>query len=200
MTRWRQVIFALVCLAQIAVPASLIVKHEQTRSGGSLWRFQTAPVDPGDPFRGRYVQLAYAVDRTPVPLADPARQWIERGRRVYAELAAGPDGYARLVRIHEQRPQGVEYVDVFAQYVDTPERAAIATPEGAPPRAEPQAPVLYVRLPFDRYYLPEARAPEVEREYWDASRKAQGNTWAEVRVRDGHAVLVGLMLDGKPAL
>ena len=193
MSRWRQVAFALVCVAQVAVPASLIVKHEQTRATGSVWRFQTAPVDPSDPFRGRYVQLAFAVDRTPVPMADPARAWIDSESRVYAELAAGPDGYARLVRIHESRPQGdVEYIDVFAQHMHSPQ----ATADGAPP--EPLPPALFVRLPFDRYYLPEARAPEVERAYWDASRKAQANTWAEVRVRDGHAVLTGLVLDGKP--
>ncbi len=189
MSRWRQAAFALVCLAQLAVPASLIVKHEQTRTAGTVWKFQTAPVDPGDPFRGRYVQLAFAVDREPVPLADT--EWIwGQDRRVYAELAQGPDGYARLARIHAQRPAGVEYVDVFAQYLAPHEKPEDA---GRPP-------ALFVRMPFDRYYLPEARAPEVEREYWEASRKAQANTWAEVRVRDGHAVLVNLVLDGKPVL
>ena len=190
MTRWRQVAFALVCIAQVAVPASLVVKHERTRSAGTLWKFQTAPVDPGDPFRGRYVQLAYAVDREPVPLADPTRPWIDLNRRVYAELAAGPDGFARLVRVHEQRPVGVDYVDAFAQYMAPNEER----------KDPPPPPALFVRLPFDRYYLPEARAPEVEREYGQASRTAQANTYAEVRVLDGHAVLVNLVLDGKPAL
>jgi uncharacterized membrane-anchored protein len=191
----RQAGFALVCLAQLAVPVSLIVKHEQTRTSGTVWKFQTAPVDPGDPFRGRYVQLAFAVDRAAVPLANPG-SYAQYDQRMYAELEAGPDGFARLVRLHERRPAGVDYIDVFAQqmFIDETPRE----PGGEPP---PQGPAAnYVRVPFDRYYLPEARAPEVEREYWEASRKAQANTWAEVRVRDGHAVLVNLVLDGKPVL
>jgi uncharacterized membrane-anchored protein len=193
-SRWRQVAFALVCLAQIAVPASLIVKHEQTRTSGTVWKFQTAPVDPGDPFRGRYVQLAFAVDRAAVPLANPG-DYAQYNQRMYAELAAGPDGFARLVRLHERRPAGVDYIDVFVQQM-------FVEAQREPGREnEPQGPPAnYVRVPFDRYYLPEARAPEVEREYWEASRKAQANTWAEVRVRDGHAVLVNLVLDGKPVL
>jgi uncharacterized membrane-anchored protein len=192
-TRWRQAAFALVCLAQLAVPASLVAKHEQTRASGTAWRFQTAPVDPADPFRGRYVQLAFAVDREPVLMADPSYAWIEHGRRVYAELSTGPDGFARLVRVHERRPAGVEYIDAFVQHMHVD---AQRLPDGGAAPAGPPAVIL--RLPFDRYYLPEARAPEVEREYWDASRKAQANTWAEVRVRDGHAVLTALVLDGKP--
>jgi len=187
MTRGRQAVFALVCLAQLAVPGSLIVKHERTRTAGNVWRFQTAPVDPADPFRGRYVRLDFAVTREPVPLADPTLAWFEMNRRVYAELAVGKDGYAHLVKVHEARPAGADYIDVFAQYV-------------APPRENeaPRPPALFVRVPFDRYYLPEERAPEVEREYWEASRKARDRTYAEVRVRDGHAVLTRLVLDGKP--
>lgn len=195
MTRLGQAGFALVCLAQLAVPVSLIVKHEQTRTSGTVWKFQTAPVDPGDPFRGRYVQLAYAVDRVPVPLANPG-DFAQFNQRMYAELEAGPDGFARLVRLHGQRPAGVEYIDVFAQQMffdETPREPG----QGQAPQGPPAN---YVHVPFDRYYLPEARAPEVEREYGEASRKAQANTWAEVRVRDGHAVLVNLVLDGKPVL
>ena len=195
MSRLRQAGFALVCLVQIAVPASLIVKHEQTRTSGTVWKFQTAPVDPGDPFRGRYVQLAFAVDREAVPLADVG-EYAQYNQRMYAELAAGPDGFARLVRLHAQRPAGVDYIDVFAQQMFVEE-----TPREPGREQAPQGPAAnYVRVPFDRYYLPEARAPEVEREYWEASRKAQANTWAELRVRDGHAVLVNLVLDGKPVL
>jgi uncharacterized membrane-anchored protein len=193
MSRWRQIAFALVCFAQLAVPASLIAKHEQTRAAGTVWRFQTAPVDPADPFRGRYVQLAFAVDRESVPLADATYVWVDHGQRVYAELAAGPDGYARLVRVHDRRPAGVEYVDAFVQHMHVEVQRVR---DGSEP--PPGPPAVILRMPFDRYYLPEARAPEVERAYWDASRKAQANTWAEVRVRDGHAVLTGLVLDGKP--
>lgn len=181
----RLALFAAACLVQLAVPASLIAKHEQTRASGTPWKFQAAPVDPNDPFRGKYVQLRYAVEREPVPFAGESFAYMHYNQRAYAELGAGPDGYARLVKLYAGRPAGVEYIDVFTRHF----------PETQPGQRNA---AIFVQLPFDRYYLPEAQAPEVERAYFEASRKAQANTWAEVRVRDGHAVLVDLVLDGKP--
>lgn len=185
----RNALFGVLCLAQLAVPLSLVAQHELTRREGSPWRFQTAPVDPADPFRGRYVRLAFAAEREPVPMADEGLLYIASGERMYAELQAGADGFARLQRLHRQRPATGDYLDVFVREMDYREDR----PKGAPPAA-------YVRLPFDRYYLNEARAPEVEQAYAEASRSAQARTWTEVRVRQGHAALTSLVLDGKPVL
>ena len=187
MSALRSAALAAVCLVQLAVPVSLIAKHEQTRTSGTPYRFQTAPVDPNDPYRGRYVALRYAVEREPVPFADQGFIYMAHNRRVYAELGVGSDGFARLTKVHEQRPRGVDYIDVFTRHLAERKEGEQGLP-GA----------IYVQLPFDRYYLPEDVAPQVEREYFEASRKAQANTWAEVRVRDGHGALVALVLDGKP--
>ena len=186
--RIRYGLFALVCVAQIAVPASLVVKHEQTRAHGTLWKFQTAPVDPADPFRGRYVRLSFAAEREPVPMADNGLIYIAYDTRMYAELETGADGFARLMRLHKVRPVSGDYLDVFVRQMRLIEKKE---DKGLPPAAQ-------VRLPFDRYYLPEARAPEVEREYFEASRNAQANTYVEVRVHQGHAALVSLVLNGEP--
>jgi uncharacterized membrane-anchored protein len=59
---WRLLVFAVVGLAQLAVPASLIWKREQTLRHGSVWKFRTAPVDPVDAFRGRYVALEFEAE------------------------------------------------------------------------------------------------------------------------------------------
>lgn len=186
--RLRYALFALICIAQLAVPLSMVVQHERTRSSGSAWRFQTAPVDPNDPFRGRYVQLSFAATREPVPMADTSLLYVQSDTRMYAELGLDAKGFAQLRKLHQQRPTSGEYMDVFVEQMafrDGDDQAK------APPAAR-------VRLSFDRYYLPEAQAPIVERDYGEATRKAQDNTYAEVRVRDGHAALVNLVLDGKP--
>ena len=182
----RYALFGLLCAAQLALPLSLVVKHERTRSSGSPWRFQTAPVDPGDPFRGRYVRLSFVAERNAVPMANSGLLYIRDDTRMYAELAADDKGYARLVRLHEQRPASGEYLDVFVRHMEYKDE----------PGRTHSAPAAFVRLPFDRYYLPEALAPMVEQDYARASREAQANTYAEVRVRDGHAALVNLVLDG----
>lgn len=182
--RLRWALFATVCVAQIAVPASMIVQHERTRASGTPWRFQTAPVDPDDPFRGRYVRLDFAVSRQPLFLVEREGRHVGLEDRLYAELIPDHRGFAALGKLHQQRPETGEYLDVFVRDIDYDR-------EGG-------APSYRVRLPFDRFYLPEARAPEVERAYAEASRHAQERTYAEVRIRDGHAALVSLVLDGKP--
>lgn len=190
--RLRYGLFALMCAAQLAVPASLVIKHEQTRADGSFWKFQAAPVDPADPFRGRYVRLGFAVEREPVLMADPGLIYVAYDTRMYAELEPGPHGFARLARLHQQRPvdADVDYLDVFVRQMRVNETKE---DEGRPPAA-------MVRLPFDRYYLPEHRAPQVERDYAEAARDAQDDTYVEVHVRHGHAALMTLVLDGQGVL
>src|SRR5205085_8475834 len=62
MKPWRLIVFVLVALAQLAAPGSLIWKRENTLRKGSVWKFRTAPVDPVDAFRGRYVALQFEVE------------------------------------------------------------------------------------------------------------------------------------------
>lgn len=172
------VLFAL----QLGVPLSLVAQHELTRAQGSLWRFQTAPVDPADPFRGRYVQLSFAVERDPVPLSGVTPdQVLGSPKRLYAHLVRDAQGYARLESLHLHPPAG-EYLEV--------QMTGVA--EGPVPAA------LYVRLPFDRYYLNEDLAPAVEQAYAQAGREARERSYAEVRLRGGHAALTALVLDGQP--
>lgn len=56
---WRWLLFALLCVAQWAVPLAMVQRAERTLSEGTAYRFRTAPVDPADPFRGRYVTLDF---------------------------------------------------------------------------------------------------------------------------------------------
>ena len=184
----RYALFGLLCLAQIAVPATMVVEHQRTIASGTPWRFQTAPVDPNDPFRGRYVRLGFAAARDAIPMANSGMIYIASGTRMYAELAAGPDGFAHLVRLHEERPASGDYLDVFVRNMQPPNDRK---DKGQPAAA-------FVRLPFDRYYLPEDRAQAVEREYAEATRSARENTYAEVRILNGHAALVSLVLKGSP--
>ncbi len=182
----RYVFFSLLCVLQIAVPATMVVEHQRTIAGGTPWRFQAAPVDPNDPFRGRYVRLGFAAARDAIPMANTGMIYIAPDTRMYAELASGPDGFAHLVRLHEERPASGDYLDVFVRNM--------RTPDDRKDKGQPAA--AFVRLPFDRYYLPEDRAQAVEREYAEAARGARENTYAEVRVRAGHAALIGLVLNG----
>ena len=91
MKNLRIAIFILVALAQIAVPASMIWKRQRTFREGRVWKFRTAPVDPIDALRGRYLALRFAAEEfaraEPMPSTDTAyvyskrrRGWFCRGR------------------------------------------------------------------------------------------------------------------------
>ena len=115
MKHWRLLVFALVGFAQLAVPASLIWKRERTLRQGHVWKFRTAPVDPVDAFRGRYVALEFEAEGRGEGLefggvfvaddlgfgVDAGFQGVERGDG----LAFGGSGAGGFLRV---QPVGVD--------------------------------------------------------------------------------------------
>ncbi|MFL6501202.1 MAG: GDYXXLXY domain-containing protein, partial [Candidatus Udaeobacter sp.] len=55
----RLLIFGVVALAQLTVPAAMVWQRNQTLEQGRVWKFRTAPVDPVDVIRGRYIALRF---------------------------------------------------------------------------------------------------------------------------------------------
>ena len=51
--------FILMVLAQLYVPASMIFQKERVITQGTAYKFRTAPIDPNDPFRGKYITLSF---------------------------------------------------------------------------------------------------------------------------------------------
>ena len=88
-------LFLCLALVQLAVPASMLVRRELTLQYGRQYRFQTAPVDPYDPFRGRYVALALQANTAPTL---PGIQ-LTSGQRVYAMLTEDAAGFATIASL-----------------------------------------------------------------------------------------------------
>ncbi len=57
------ILFCLVALVQVSIPLSMIYRSEKTLENGKVFLFKTAPVDPYDAFRGKYVQLGFEHSR-----------------------------------------------------------------------------------------------------------------------------------------
>lgn len=174
---------ALAAAAQWAVPAYLVYRGQTTLAEGTSYRFRTAPVDPVDPFRGRYVVLDFEAARLAVPAGTHD---FEPGQRVYAPIAVDEQGYATLGVPSPRPPDGGDYLQVRIQWVGDGE--------------------LRLRLPFDRYYLDERLAPEAERRSQAGRGPRRGApdedhrqpAHVSVRVRDGYAVIEELYIDGQP--
>ena len=60
-TKYIFILFVIVALIQLFVPAQVILQQESVLETGNVYRFKTQPVDPNDPFRGKYITLNYAI-------------------------------------------------------------------------------------------------------------------------------------------
>jgi uncharacterized membrane-anchored protein len=167
--RWRLIIFALVAFAQFAVPASLILKRERTLREGRVWKFRTAPVDPVDAFRGRYIALEFEAEGQEIS-PPPNAQFHQT---VFVTLRENAEGYAEIDQVSPARPAGDEFIE--AQLVGKT-----------------------VSLPFDKYWVTERDAPAAEAAYRAQSRRDRRNAYVTVRVFRGDAALEQLYLDGLP--
>ncbi len=168
--------FVIVVCAQLAVPAYMIHEREVTLREGRAYRFECAPVDPYDAFRGRYVALAV----TERQFAGWSGSPLERGRRVYALLSEDEAGFADIVSLSLQPPAQGDYIRATVQWV--------VSGKGA----------INLRLPFDRYYMDENLAPQAERAYRQGNRAGENKAYITVRVRNGAAVLEELYIEDLP--
>ncbi|MCL5269750.1 MAG: GDYXXLXY domain-containing protein [bacterium] len=167
---------AAASLAQLAVPGWMIVRREITLREGELFKFSTAPVDPADAFRGRYVWLRLEPDRVTVP---GGAAWPDN-RRAYAVLAADANGFAKVIRLDPTLPSDAPAIPVRVLWSDS------RTGE------------VHIRWPLDRFYMEEKKAPAAEAAYRSRSRRDNRDCHVTVRVHDGNAVLENLFIDGQP--
>src|SRR5450755_1947317 len=167
----RIAIFALVALAQLAVPASMIWKRQKTFREGRVWKFRTAPVDPIDALRGRYLSLRFSAEEFP---------WSGHetyDREVFVKLREDSQGFAVVDQLSAERMAGddVVPVDWFSWYDE----------KG------------HVRFPFDKFWVTEADASAAEAAYMANSRRENLNAYVTVRVHDGDAAIEELYLNGQ---
>lgn len=167
-------LFAILALVQLAAPASMILSHERTLAKGEAFKFRTAPVDPYDAFRGRYVALRF--ENSEAALAAGAA--ASPGQTVYATIETGDDGFARFGVAARMPPEDKPYLKAKAGY---------SSGKGA----------IGLQLPFDRFYMEESKAPAAEAAYRAHSRRGAQDAYVVVRVLEGAGVIEDLYVGGK---
>ncbi|HEX8898235.1 MAG TPA: GDYXXLXY domain-containing protein [Chthoniobacterales bacterium] len=169
MKHWRLIVFVLVAFAQIAAPASLIWKREQTLRRGGVWKFRTAPVDPVDAFRGRYISLQFEAESQEISPPPNASS----GQTVFTTLKPNAEGFAEIDQVFSSRPAGDDFIE-----------AELAGKT--------------VKLPFDKYWVTERDAPAAESAYRAQNRRDKRNAFVTVRIFRGDAAIEQLYLDDQP--
>lgn len=167
--------FVLIALAQLYVPANMVLQRNDILKTGKEFRFRTAPVDPYDPFRGKYISLNFS--DTSFPVSDTAG-WSS-GETVFAVLGEDANGMARVKSIHRHEPEGT------GDYLKTTVRYVSSSPA-----------MVHLEYPFNRLYMEESKAYPAELAYAEASRDTTTVTCAVVNIKYGEAVLRDVLIDG----
>lgn len=169
------VVFGLTVLAQLYIPASMIRIHEKILAEGSLYMFKTAPIDPYNPFMGRYVRLNFQAENyESKDLTDG------KGGEYFVIPALDEDGFGYVKAIAKQRPEHGEYFESEGCWYN--KRNGTMT----------------VRFPFDRYFLSEKDAPKAEKEYMKRRQDGSETAVAAVKIGMGRARLEELYIDDVP--
>lgn len=181
----RMVLLIVVGVIQLAVPGWMVFEQEQTLRLGTEYKFQTAPVDPYDLFRGRYVALRFTAQTVK---QEPGEETFPSNSKVYVAVKADKAGFAKVERVSLKPIKGDNVFQAKLRWISR----AGNTPK------EPFD-QLHLEFPFDKYFMEETLAPQAEQAYRAANRRNSDNqTWALVRLRRGKTALVDLIVDGQP--
>jgi len=171
----KRTLFLILVIAQLAVPSWMIASQENILTKGTLYKFKTAPVDPYDIFRGRYVALA--TDQRSVTVENAEN--VARGQEVYLIIGNDPLGFAKVLSGQFTKPKIDNYIKTRVTYRS--------------------GNLVHFRLPIDRYYMNEKKAPQAEALYRRrATRGNRQDAYIGVRVLNGSALIEELYVGGQP--
>nr|WP_298997290.1 GDYXXLXY domain-containing protein [uncultured Allomuricauda sp.] len=169
-------LFVLVALAQLYVPAKMIWNNEDVLRTGKEFKFKTAPIDPNDPFRGKYIVLNFSNTRVQIP---KDHNWT-RGEDIYVSIKEDEEGFVSIHSIAKEKPEGkTDFVKAKVGFITSQNNSQ-----------------LNVDYPFDRFYMEEFKAPEAEITYRESRRDTTKTAYALVSVKQGDAVLKDVLIDG----
>ncbi len=169
-------VFILVALVQLYLPAKMILDKEKAISSGTEYKFKTAPVDPNDPFRGKYITLSFEENQF---MVTDESEWTY-GEDVYVILTTDDEGYAKINYVSKTEPFDDE------DFV----KAKISNASFFNVRK------LSIDYPFNRFYMEESKALEAEIAYAETWGNDASVTYALVNVKGNEAVLTDVLIDG----
>lgn len=172
-TTYLVLLFIAIAGLQLYVPAKMILDQEQVLENGKAYKFKTQPIDPNDPFRGKYITLSYDIEGS-YPVQDKSRF----GKKLYVLLKEDENGFASVEDILPEKPEKGDYIKV--------EKSRYSYNEEE----------IDIEILQDRFYMEETKAPEAEQVYGEVTREGK-EAYAVIYVLDGDAVLHDVIIEGK---
>lgn len=175
-TKYILGLFVIVALMQASVPLKMIYDSEITQSEGAEYKFKTQPIDPTDPFRGKYVTLSFDADE----VLTKDTTWIQ-GEKVFVYMEKDSTGFAKIKEVSRTETDSGDYFTASVNYYTNYDK------------------ILRLNFPFNRYYMEEGKAAEAEQAYRQFSEeKNLKPAYAVVAVRNGNAVLKDVIINDIP--
>lgn len=170
------IIFVIVALVQLSIPAKMIYEQEDVLNTGTLYKFKTQPIDPADPFRGKYIRLNFEASR----YQTKDTTWVG-GETIYVSLTTDESGYAKISDVTRSQPMRGDYVlakvDWYMQWQNT----------------------LRIDYDIERFYMKETKAKAAEIAHVEAQRDSiDYTTYATIYVKNGEAVLDNVFINDIP--
>jgi len=178
----KKIVFALfiiVMAAQLAVPAKMILSQERILKTGTAFKFKTIPLDPSDPFRGKYIRLNFIEDTFEIKNED---NWT-RNEKVYVIIANNDNGFATIKNVVKEKPSSeIHFITSSVKSVNSYGETKNIT----------------IEYPFERFYMEEFKAKPAEDAYRDSFEKENTTAYALVYVKNGEAVLENVFINNVP--
>lgn len=166
--------FIVLILAQLFVPAKMILDNENTLNTGIEYKFKVAPIDPTDPFRGKYITLFY--DENTRTFQNEEDWKIDD--EVYVLLTTDSAGFAKIKSLSKEKPvDNEDFVKATVGLILEDDKK------------------IMIDFPFKRFYMEESKAYEAELLYDEIVQDSSQIAYTLVSVKNGNAVLKDVLIN-----
>jgi uncharacterized membrane-anchored protein len=174
---WMILLFAAMALAQWWVPFDMITGSKRILEEGTPMKFRCAPVDPNDPFRGKYIILNFDIARFEMDTIPG----LKDGQTVYLELKEDSIGFVQIEKVEKNPPNtnkpylktSVDYINRYGMLGENKQDSSVYE--------------INFNIPFNRLYLEESKAPQAEDIYRTGLSDSTGYTYGLVYLLNGEA-------------
>lgn len=169
-------LFLFVVIAQLFVPSQMIYNQEDILNTGKIVKFQCEPIDPNDPFRGKYITLRFKESGIKV---SNSKGW-NQNETVFAEIITSKEGFAKIKSLSKTEPKDNSiYLKLKISYITDYDNEK----------------KIYLDLPFNRFYMNENKAKNAETVYAESTIDSTKIAYALVATKNGEAVIKDVLID-----
>ena len=183
------ILFSLVAAIQLAVLIKMIWDSERVITTGTAYLFELQPVDPNDPFRGKYMTLRFEQSDFKTDTCQVNTGYQD----AFVLIKKGNDGFAKILSIELQQPTTTQDYFKASVYCN-----AIY---GKQQKDKPNQISHYsyvIEYPFERYFMNEKTIAIAEERVRVAMRDSTQQVYGEVMIKDGQSRLTSVQIDGVP--